>query len=285
MNFELKKHIERELLGNESLSWQPVGGGSINETFKLNSKSNQYFVKSNTTSVFKNGFYEEIHGLNFLKKHKALVPEVIVEGKFDNYVFLVLEWIETGNQSLKFWNSFAQQLAKLHQQKGTNFGLEIDNFMGELHQKNEFSINFIDFFIQNRLRPQVKLAYDSRLLSIHHLKYFESLYKQLKSIFPNEAPCAVHGDLWSGNFMCSTSEKAILIDPAVHYSHREVDLAMTTLFGGFSSEFYNSYQEIYPLERGFQQRKELYNLYPLLIHLNLFGTSYLKSIESIVSQF
>ena len=131
----------------------------------------------------------------------------------------------------------------------------------------------------------MKLAYDSRLLSIHHLKYFESLYKQLKSIFPNEAPCAVHGDLWCGNFMCSTSEKAILIDPAVHYSHREVDLAMTTLFGGFSSEFYNSYQEIYPLERGFQQRKELYNLYPLLIHLNLFGTSYLKSIESIVSQF
>ena len=123
------------------------------------------------------------------------------------------------------------------------------------------------------------------LLQKRDIQKFEQLYKELPSIFPLERPCAVHGDLWSGNLMCNSNEKAIFIDPAVFFGHREIDLAMSLLFGGFSRKFYTVYQEIYPLEKGFNKRKDYYNLYPLLIHLNLFGPSYSGAIKEIVSAF
>lgn len=176
-------------------------------------------------------------------------------------------------------------MANLHQQKSKKFGLDYANYMGQLLQTNTFSTNFSDFFIENRLKPQVKLAYNSAKFSKKNVDQIEKLYKKLPEIFPTENPCAVHGDLWSGNFMCSKNQNAILIDPAVYYGHREIDLAMTTLFGGFSTVFYNHYKEIYPLEKGFNNRKDFYNLYPLLIHLNLFGSSYLRSIENIITEF
>ena len=120
---------------------------------------------------------------------------------------------------------------------------------------------------------------------IYNTFLLQSFYSSIPCIFPTEKPCAVHGDLWSGNLINSINEKAVFIDPAVYYGHREVDLAMTLLFGGFSSDFYKAYEENYPLEKGFKNRKDYYNLYPLLIHLNLFGNSYLKSIENIITKF
>ncbi|WP_262711445.1 MULTISPECIES: fructosamine kinase family protein [Flavobacteriaceae] len=139
--------------------------------------------------------------------------------------------------------------------------------------------------MENRLKPQVKLAFDTGALKTKELHLFESLYKQLPTIFPIENPSVIHGDLWSGNFIATTNNKAVFIDPAVYYGHREVDLAMSLLFGGFSNIFYTTYNEVYPLQKGFNNRKDIYNLYPLLIHLNLFGKSYLQSIKTIVSQF
>lgn len=285
----LVNHIENCINGHfqsqSKFIWQNVSGGSINNTFKISSKRQTFFVKTNSTTIFKNGFKEEVKGLQFLKSYTALVPKTLVEGIFKNSIYLVLEWVESGEPTSKFWKNFAVQLANLHQQKGAQFGLEYSNYMGQLIQKNTFLYNFSDFFIENRLKPQVKLAFNANLLQEKHVLQFENLYKQLSSIFPIENPCAVHGDLWSGNFICGVNEKAILIDPAVYFGHREVDLAMSLLFGGFSTEFYHNYQQVIPLEKGFNSRKDFYNLYPLLIHLNLFGNSYLKSVENIITKF
>ena len=289
MNYKLQKHIEfiinKKLGSKNDFTWEQVGGGSINKAYKISSKAISFFIKINTIHVFENGFDEEVYGLQFLKKNTVLIPDIIYSGSFKEHIFLVLEWIEFGKKNEIFWRNFAQQLAKLHQQKGSLFGLETDNYMGELVQKNSYNSSFSDFFIENRLKPQIKLAKDNRLLQPKTIHQFDSLYKQLESIFPKDEPCAIHGDLWSGNFICNSKEQVVLIDPAVYYGHREVDLAMTTLFGVFSSDFYNFYNEIFPLEKGFENRKDIYNLYPLLIHLNLFGSSYLGSIEAIIAKF
>jgi fructosamine-3-kinase len=289
VNIQFKQHIENELNSkltkNLAFKWQPVGGGSINTTYKLSAESFNYFVKINNTTVFKNGFNEEVLGLQFLKVNGAITPKVIIEGTYNNNIYLVLSWIESSFETEEFWENFAQQLADLHRHTNIHFGLEYDNFMGQLLQKNTFCNDFVIFFIENRLKPQVKLAFENGLLQTKEVQLFENLYKQLPTIFPAEKPCAIHGDLWSGNFIATANNKAVFIDPAVYYGHREVDLAMSLLFGGFSNTFYKTYNEVYSLEKGFNNRKDIYNLYPLLIHLNLFGKSYLQSIKTIVSQF
>jgi len=128
------------------------------------------------------------------------VPETIIEGTFKNSIYLILEWIETGEKTTEFWKNLAIQLANLHQQKSDQIGLEYSNYMGQLTQKNTFSNNFTDFFIENRLTPQMKMAYNTGLIQKKHVVQLENLYKHLSGIFPNENPCAVHGDLWSWEF-------------------------------------------------------------------------------------
>jgi fructosamine-3-kinase len=289
MKSDLNKHIEQQINKNQSLNiiftWQIVGGGSINNTYKLHSNKYNFFVKTNTISKFKNGFNEEVLGLQFLRKKGVFTPKIIVEGTFETEIYLVLSWIESSVKTTDFWRNFATQLANLHKNEAPQFGLDHHNYMGELHQQNTFYNDFVTFFVENRLKPQVKLAFDNGLLQTKEVKLFDSLYQQLSTIFPIEKPCAIHGDLWSGNFIATSNNNAVFIDPAVYYGHREVDLAMSLLFGGFSDIFYTTYNEVYPLEKGFNSRKDIYNLYPLLIHLNLFGKSYLQSIKTIVSQF
>ena len=289
MNLEFQQYIENrishQLKTGLKFNWTSIGGGSINDTYKISANNKSYFVKTNSTKVFENGFKEEVLGLRFLMSEHTLIPEIIIEGIYKQKIYLVLEWVETGNHTIDFWKNFAFQLSELHQINGIQFGLEYSNFMGQLPQKNTFSNSFSDFYIENRLVPQIELAFNGSLLETRHINKFENLYKELPAIFPVEKPCKIHGDLWSGNFICNTMEKAVFIDPAAYYGHREIDLAMSLLFGGFSQEFYAAYQEFFPLEKNFLNRKDTYNLYPLLIHLNLFGTSYLRNIETIISKF
>lgn len=289
MKQALQTHIENclntKFSKNATYKWQNIGGGSINATYKITSTAHSFFVKTNTTSTFKTGFTEEVLGLQFLNTHNIITPTIIYEGVFLNEIFLVLSWVDSGAKTNLFWQNFAEQLVHLHQQTEVEFGLGYSNYMGSLLQKNTRFNNFSDFFIENRLKPQVKLAYDNNKLQQKHLKQFEALYVELPAIFPIEKPSALHGDLWSGNFICSNNEKAVFIDPAVYYGHREMDIAMTQLFGGFSEGFYKNYQDLFPLASCFNLRTNFYNLYPLLIHLNLFGNSYLGSIENIITKF
>ena len=180
---------------------------------------------------------------------------------------------------------FGKQLAQLHQNTNTSFGLEESNYIGSLLQQNNLHNNWIDFFINERLKPQIKLARDNGKIDLSTITKFERLYTKLDEIFPEEPPALLHGDLWSGNFMVDEKGGPVIIDPAVYFGHREMDIAMTKLFGGFNQQLYQSYNEHFPLEKGWEQRVDICNLYPLMVHVNLFGGGYLEQVKSILNKF
>ncbi len=157
--------------------------------------------------------------------------------------------------------------------------------MGSLPQYNDPAAEWPGFFIRQRLEPQVRLAFGKFLLDKAALRSFESLCREIPAIFPPEPPALLHGDLWSGNFLFGQEGQPVLIDPAVYYGHRSMDLAMTGLFGGFDEEFYASYHYHYPLPSNYKEQWPVANLYPLLIHLNLFGAGYLGEIIETLKRF
>jgi fructosamine-3-kinase len=272
--------------GFQLLSSKPLGGGSINEVFYLKSAQGDFCLKFNRSDVFPGMFQTEARGLKLLSGPKVIrIPEVICCQTLSDYSFILLEYIRSSDPVSYFYEDFGRRLAAVHKNHGELYGLDYNNYMGSLRQNNCFHTGWVEFFINERLDKQVRLAAKNGLLSNSIEKQFDRLYARLDELLPEEPPCLVHGDLWSGNFMVSEEGHACLIDPAVYYGNREVDLAMSTLFGGFSPDFYASYAEAYPLIPGWKYRLELYNLYPLLIHLNLFGTGYLGSILSVLQRF
>jgi fructosamine-3-kinase len=269
-----------------SLHFTPVGGGSINETYRITAGERSFFCKINSHSTFPALFDTEQKGLELLAQQAVIrVPQVAVCAHAGNEQILILEWIEQGLKTDAFWATFGEQLAALHHVQSGSFGLNTDNYMGALPQNNTPGNNWIEFFIHQRLQPQVQLAINRQLLEPAHTRMFEKLYQRLGELFPAEPAALLHGDLWSGNFLCDEMGKPVLIDPAVYYGHRNMDMAMTTLFGGFDALFYESYQYHFPLPANYRQQWELCNLYPLLIHLNLFGKSYLADILNTIRRY
>lgn len=258
----------------------PVSGGSINLTYQLHLDSGEFFFcKINSVARYPALFQKEKNGLMLLAAENIIrVPNVVLYTIKNDYQILILEWIEQGLTNDDFWKAFGTSLAQLHKLSSVAFGLNEDNYMGALPQSNQYTPEWVDFFIAHRLIPQVKMALDRKLIDSKVTKLFESLYIRLPEIFASEPPSLVHGDLWNGNFMCDSNHKPVLIDPAVYFGHRSMDLGMTTLFGGFAKDFYKSYEESFPLPKNHEQQWEICNLYPLLIHLNLFGSSYLSGI-------
>lgn len=263
-----------------------VGGGSINHAAKIDTDHGTFFVKWNLADKYPQMFEKEAKGLALLESAGVLrVPKVIGASRTGMNAFLILEYIEVNTPNFNFWEYFGRDLAKLHQTTYPQFGLDYPNFVGSLVQSNDWHDDFTSFFIHQRLKPQLKLAVDNQYLGKRHVQQFNRLFKKLPALIPSEVPALVHGDLWSGNFMVDGKGKAALVDPAVYYGHREVDLAMSHLFGGFDYAFYEAYNEVFPLASGFKDRIEIYNLYPLLVHINLFGNTYVSSVENVLSQF
>jgi fructosamine-3-kinase len=268
------------------LSSKPLGGGSINEVYHLVTTTGNFCLKYNSSTAFPKMFETEAQGLKLLSMAGSIrIPAVIFHESLADHSFILLEYIQPAPRINGFYRDFGSSLARLHGSKGELYGLDYNNYMGSLVQNNCYHSSWVEFFVEERLDKQMKLALKNGLMDSPVEKLFERLFLKLDDLLPEEPPCLVHGDLWSGNFIVSDEGKACLIDPAVYYGNREVDLAMSTLFGGFSPEFYSSYEEEYPLLKGWSERLDLYNLYPLLIHLNLFGTSYLGSILSILRRF
>lgn len=284
----LKKSLVKHLTtAISSLELLPVGGGSINDTYKvIINGSKKYFLKLNSLVAFPGLFEKEKNGLEFLARQNCIrIPSIIFYETADNYQLLLLEWIEAGIRNESFWKKFGEQLAQLHIISAEHFGFPEDNYMGSLPQENTIANNWVEFFIQYRLQPQINLARNQDRLDKSHIASFEILFKKLDSIFNTEKSSLLHGDLWSGNFMCTDQSLPVLIDPAVYFGHRNMDLAMTTLFGGFDKTFYDSYHYYYSLPPNYREQWEVCNLYPLLIHLNLFGKSYLPGITSTLKKF
>ena len=260
----------------------PVGGGSINQAAKLQTTHGSYFLKYNSASLYRNMFALEERGLELLHSADEIyVPQIISSGEVGEFGFLLLEFVDSVLPNKTFWEDFGMSLAKLHKHTASEFGLNHDNYIGSLKQSNSKCRSWVPFFIEERLEPQVQMA----SLPSDIKKMFSKLYDRLEDIVPSESPALLHGDLWSGNYMTSARGEPTLIDPAVYYGHREMDIGMTKLFGGFAEPFYSAYNSVFPMESGWEARVDLCNLYPLMVHVNLFGGSYLSQVNSILNKF
>lgn len=276
----------REVVQANILSFDFVGGGCINKSGKLNTSTGFLFLKWNDLTKYPGMFAAEAQGLRLLHKANVIhIPEVIHYGIADPFQYLLLEFIEQGPRSNQYWINLGRGLARIHQEKNDSFGLSYDNYIGSLPQYNSRSVSWIDFFIQQRLEIQLKMVVDAQRMGTDFLAKFKMLYGKLPDLLPEEPPVLLHGDLWNGNIISNHAGEPCLIDPAVYFGHREVDLAMTQLFGGFDKVFLEAYAQAYPLVRGFMERFDIYNLYPLLVHVNLFGGGYKSQVISIVKRY
>lgn len=257
-----------------------MGGGSINETYRVKSGEETYFCKVNSATKFPQLFRKEKAGLKLIAGQGIIrTPRVLELFEKDEKQLLVLEWIEPGERTTAFWTRFAEQLAQLHQVTQEQHGLDEDNYMGSVPQRNAPATGWITFFRDHRLVTLVEQCRRRHLLHSRHEQSFEKLYHRLPEIFEEEKPSLLHGDLWSGNFMRDSNSQPVLIDPAVYFGHRSMDLGMTTLFGGFRQPFYEAYHHHFPFPSNYEEQWSVCNLYPLLIHLLLFGSSYCGQIE------
>lgn len=283
LNQKIENEIE-ESAGIKITSVSSLSGGCISNAYKIIDKNGRaYFLKINSSP--KDLFIKEANGLKELRKENAIrVPEVIL-CKED---FLLTEFIEQRSRSINFFEDFGRRFAQLHKCTGSKFGFYENNYIGSNPQinipdKNEEN-NWVEFYFNKRILFQYKLAEKNGYATDELRKGISTLEKKIEDIIGYSAgsPSLLHGDLWGGNYIADENGDACLIDPAVYYGHREADLAMTKLFGGFSSEFYNSYNETFPLKPGYDYRENVYKLYHVLNHLNLFGGGYYSQAAAII---
>jgi protein-ribulosamine 3-kinase len=282
--------IARELSRLSGLHCAPqaerrVAGGSINACYAWPCAAGRLFVKIAPAAALRI-FEAESAGLAALALSGALrVPRVLACGTAADSAFLALEWLESAPADPGAEARLGSGLAALHCVTATRFGLARDNFIGSTPQLNGWLSDWALFFRERRLRPQLELATGhgyGALLGAAGARLLEAVPALLAGHEP--AASLLHGDLWGGNWLCTSAGEATIFDPAVYYGDRETDIAMTRLFGGFGPGFYRAYQAAAPLAQGWQQRGELYNLYHVLNHLNLFGGGYAAPARAIMDR-
>jgi len=273
------------------VSLQPIGGGDIHQAFCVQLRDGtEIFVKSSdrTSALL---FAAEAEGLSWLAEPGILrVPQVLAVGQGDEDAptFLALEFIRAGRPARDFDELLGRGLAALHAACAPHFGHAHDNFIGTLPQDNRAveADTWAEFYRLRRLQPQWQRMVDAGLTSETGRMAYESLCKRLPDLCgSNEPPARLHGDLWSGNHLCDESGAPVIFDPAIYGGHREMDLAMMRLFGGFGSRAYASYREASPLAEGAHERVELFQLYPLMVHANLFGGGYAEQVATIIAHY
>ncbi|WP_125982733.1 fructosamine kinase family protein [Loigolactobacillus iwatensis] len=258
---------------------RPVNGGDINQAYKISTSTSRYFLKvqpENNANFFKH----EINGLQNLAK-VVVTPKVIASGTIENAGYLILAWLDfkTGNDA-----ELGRAVASVHRLTAPQFGLENNFTEGMLPKINTWQANWADFYVNQRLEPLVRLAKQKRLWNTQR----ERLVKHLEEIIYQDSrtrkitPSLLHGDLWRGNVAFLKDGRPVLIDPDIFYGDREMDLAMTKLFGGFSADFYTAYNTAFPLPENYQKRMAWYQVYYLLAHLNLFGERYGSSLDTVL---
>ncbi|UTA68372.1 fructosamine kinase family protein [Emticicia sp. 21SJ11W-3] len=285
--FQFFEGILFETLGHDVQvnEYRLLQGGSINATVQILTSEGKYFVKYNTLN-YDQMFAAEARGLDLLRETKVIrIPEVINWGRRDGHDYLILEHIEANKQNKFYWETLGHKLAALHRNTSDCFGLGFNNYIGSLEQNNEPNINWIPFFIEKRLNVQAGLAYYNELIDKEVYDKFQKFYELLPSLLPDERPSLLHGDLWAGNVIADNIGEPCLIDPAVYYGNREVELAFTRLFDGFDNRFYEAYHESFPLQPRFEDRAGIYNLYALMVHVNIFGAIYLPPVLRTLNRY
>ena len=259
----------------------PVGGGCINAAWCIENGATRYFVKTNSAAKLPM-FEAEALGLAELAASQSLrVPRPITSGVAGNEAFLVLEWLDLGGHGSAA--QLGQQLAALHRTSAPHFGFASANTIGATPQRNPWTDNWIDFWRDQRVGFQLELAARNGFGGILQ-NQGERLMGKLDGLFDGyqPQPSLLHGDLWSGNYGYTQAGEPVVFDPAAYYGDREADLAMTELFGGFPADFYAAYRVAWPHDAGYAIRKNLYNLYHILNHANLFGGSYVRQAEGMM---
>ena len=282
---QTRKYIE-DAMSLQINDCHAVSGGSINRAYGLQTSSGKFFIKINDGIRYPGLFEAESNGLKLIGQTRTVaVPEVLLTGSVNSEIFLLLNWIDPILPTKKTSTLLGNQLARMHQCSSRYFGLNKDNYMGSLTQSNNKHTTWSAFYAEERLQPMVKIAAEKQLIDAQDTTAFDLLCKNLPNLFDEEPSSLLHGDLWGGNYLISADNEPYLIDPAVSYGNREFDLAMTTLFGGFSTDFYEAYNETFPLQKGWRKRTDLWNLYPLLLHLNLFGVGYLQQVRQCLKKY
>lgn len=262
-----------------------ISGGGINTAFRLSSSDQHYFVKLNRPEL-ETMFEAEAQGLNELAATNCVrIPEVICTGITEQHSYLVLEYIACHGLSRQSSTQLGEQLAQLHRIEQPFFGWHQDNTIGSTPQYNPRQHDWLTFWHQHRLGQQLEFIKQN---GYGHSVYDagQRLTQQLSVFFADyqPKPSLLHGDLWGGNASANEDDIPMIYDPACYYGDRETDIAMTELFGGFSQDFYAAYQATYPLDKGYQTRKTLYNLYHILNHVNLFGGGYVSQADGMIQQ-
>lgn len=283
-------HIEKDIADNTGRPFrvvreQAVGGGSINDAYRISGDGEDYFVKLNDASRL-DMFEAEAEGLREIAAAEVIrVPRPVCWGTAGRQAYIVLEYLELAGGGARAMLRFGEQFAHMHRVEGTRHGWYRDNTIGSTPQINTPSEDWVAFWRERRLGFQLELAgrkgYGGGLQ-----KKGERLMGDLEAFFSDyrPRPSLLHGDLWSGNYAIDRQGRPVIFDPALYYGDREADLAMTELFGGFGGAFYDAYNATYPLDAGYATRKVLYNLYHILNHLNLFGSGYQGQAERMLDR-
>jgi len=285
LNSKIKAKIEKEL-NSKIIGSQSLSGGCISNACKIDTDVGKiYFLKYNST-VNNNMFIKEVHGLQELNKAGVIkIPDVIC---YDED-YILLELIAAGNKQKNFSEDFGRKFALLHKFTSEFYGFYEDNYIGSNPQLNISKENekhdWTEFYFNKRILFQLQLAEETCNSTSELRKSIAVLENKIDEIVVDdgEKPSLLHGDLWGGNYLINEKGFACLIDPAVYYGNREADLAMTKLFGGFDSWFYEAYNETFPLTAGYEYRENIYKLYHVLNHLNLFGGGYYSQAMSLIS--
>lgn len=265
-----------------------LGGGCINNASRLETSAGMFFLKWNSHCT-PDVFIREAEGLQELRKVDnpfLKIPEVILARKAGSEPgFILLEYLYPPSSGHADDKNLGRGLATIHLYSSEQYGFYHDNYCGTTSQMNRWNSDWVDFFGQQRLQYLITLLNDRGDFSPTELTLFEKLIRKLPELIPDEtSPSLIHGDLWSGNYMHTSSGPA-LIDPAVYYADREMEMGIMTMFGGFSGRFWDGYSEIYPLRPDWEDRNQLYQLYHILNHYYLFGGGYRQQAVSVARRY
>lgn len=282
---QIIRHISDQIQ-SEITAFRPVSGGDISSAYLLETQSQKFLLKLNSKSSAKTMFDAEQQGLRAIESTKTIaVPHVHLVDEWDGKAILLMDFVESRRPNAKDYTHFGRDLANMHLVSNDQFGFSSDNFIGSLPQSNAFHTDWAEFYWNERILPQLEIAKKNTSLDDAKIPSKESAMKIFRQVFGEVKPSLLHGDLWGGNYLISTDGTPFLIDPAVYYGHSMMDVAMSRLFGGFDAEFYDAYHEIIPQKTYYQEQIKLYQLYYLLVHLNLFGRSYRSSVVDILERY
>lgn len=286
MKAQLKESTATDLLqnvlGNPIQEIQAVSGGDINLAFKIITSRGAFFAKMSTHPDGEEMFEVEADSLKQIRDHTEFqTPIITATGKYEDVAYLIMPFLHSSPGSNADWALLGRKLAQMHKNTQNRYGYYHDGFIATIPQSNRWNESWSTFYLEQRLDPLFQRCRDEGLLKRISSEWSEFCHVAM-GMLEEQKPALIHGDLWSGNVLFTKDHGPQLIDPALYYGSRELDLAMSRLFGGFDRRFYEAYSEEWPLQDGWQERLPLYQLYYLLVHVLLFGGNYERQSEDLI---